>query len=189
LHQRAGSRRVIDLHGRLDRVVCLDCAALFDRQALHDRLAHDNPDFADHVAEPAADGDACVEHDDFSRFRVSDCPHCGGLLKPDVVFFGETVPRPRVDAAVDALCKADALLVIGSSLMVYSGFRFCRLAAEHRIPMAAINPGRTRADHLLDLKLVQRFEDVSASLTQELAGDAAQVLYHAAAGGESTDQP
>ncbi|MBT8429040.1 MAG: NAD-dependent protein deacetylase [Gammaproteobacteria bacterium] len=164
LHQGAGSHEVIDLHGRLDRVICLDCRALSDRAALQEELLAVNPEFAALSAEIAPDGDAYLEHTDYRHFRVPDCPHCGGILKPDVVFFGETIPRERVDRSISALLDSDALLVIGSSLMVYSGFRFCRLAAEHGIPIAAINPGRTRADELIDLKLTERFEDVIPAL-------------------------
>ena len=164
LHQGAGSREVIDLHGRLDRVICLDCRALSDRAALQEELLAANPEFAALGAEIAPDGDAYLEHADYRDFLVPDCPHCGGILKPDVVFFGETIPRERVDRSISALLDSDALLVIGSSLMVYSGFRFCRLAAEHGIPIAAINPGRTRADELIDLKLTERFENVIPAL-------------------------
>ena len=160
LHQRAGSRRVIDLHGRLDRVVCLECSAPAERAWMQDALLAANPGFAAGAPKMAPDGDADLDQVDFSRFRVPGCPRCGGTLKPDVVFFGETIPRPRVEQSIDRLLDSEALLVIGSSLMVYSGFRFCRLAAEHGIPIAAINPGRTRADDLLELKLSARFEDL-----------------------------
>ena len=160
LHQRAGSRRVVDLHGRLDRVVCLECGTSAERSWMQDALLAANPGFAAGVSEIAPDGDADLDQADFSEFRVPGCPHCGGTLKPDVVFFGETIPRLRVEQAIEHLLDSEALLVIGSSLMVYSGYRFCRLAAEHGIPIAAINPGRTRADHLIELKLSARFEDV-----------------------------
>ncbi len=160
LHQRAGSRRVIDLHGRLDRVVCLDCGTSAERSWMQHALLDANPGFAAGASEVAPDGDADLDQADFSEFRVPGCPRCGGTLKPDVVFFGETIPRQRVEQATEHLLDSEALLVIGSSLMVYSGFRFCRLAAEHGIPIAAINPGRTRADDLIELKLNARFEDV-----------------------------
>jgi len=164
LHQAAGATRVVDLHGRLDQVVCLQCAARSSRGALQQRLTALNPRFTELGAAPAPDGDADLDLTAFDDFHVPDCPQCGGTLKPDVVFFGDTIPRERVERAVSALYAADALLVIGSSLMVYSGFRFCRLAAERGMPLAAITPGRTRADDLLDLKLGMRFEDVVAQL-------------------------
>lgn len=158
LHQAAGSRRVIDLHGRLDRVLCLDCGAVSDREALQESLTAMNPGFAGSIGTPAPDGDAALTRADYATFNVPDCVHCGGMLKPDVVFYGENVPRERVARAVDALTASDAMLVVGSSLMVYSGFRFCRIAADHGIPIAAVNPGRTRADDLLSLKLAVPFE-------------------------------
>jgi NAD-dependent SIR2 family protein deacetylase len=160
LHQAAGSRQVTDLHGRLDRVICLGCGGNRHRDWLQETLVELNPTLARMSAEIAPDGDAYLPDDDCRILRVPDCPRCGGILKPDVVFFGETIPRPRVEQAIAALLAADALLVVGSTLMVYSGFRFCRLAAEHGIPSAAINAGRTRADSLLDLKLTGRFEEV-----------------------------
>ncbi|MCG6967653.1 MAG: NAD-dependent protein deacetylase [Chromatiaceae bacterium] len=164
LHQAAGSQQVIDLHGRLDRVVCLDCRARLERSAFQQQLGALNPAFLALTAEIAPDGDADLQRPDFDAFQVPACPECGGILKPDVVFFGETIPRERVEAAIGALRQADALLVIGSSLMVYSGFRFCRMASERGIPIAAITPGFTRADTLLTLKLSSRFEDVIALL-------------------------
>ena len=164
LHQAAGSRTVIDLHGRLDQIICLDCASRFERDPFQNELLERNPDFAELSADIAPDGDAYLEQVDFSRFSVPACPTCGGMLKPDVVFFGETIPRSRVDQAIAALYETDALLVIGSSLMVYSGFRFCRLADEKDIPIVAITPGVTRADSLLQLKLGTRFEDVIDAL-------------------------
>lgn len=134
---------------------------------LQDRLRTENPDFAKGVAEIGPDGDAYLEDVDFSGFKVPACVTCGGVLKPDVVFFGEAVPRERVDRALAALREADALLVLGSSLMVYSGFRYCRFAAEHGIPSAAVNLGRTRADELLDLKLDLSVDVALASLSKD----------------------
>ena len=167
LHQTAGTQRVIDLHGRLDQVICLDCAARFEREPLQVELLERNPEFADMTADIGPDGDAYLERADFSTFDVPDCPLCGGLLKPDVVFFGETVPKTRLVQAIDALHQADALLVVGSSLMVYSGFRFCRLADERDMPIVAITPGVTRADSMLRLKLNARFEEVLDALDHE----------------------
>lgn len=152
LHQRAGSARVIDLHGRADEIRCMDCDYRAMRQSVHDHHHQLNPSFRHYTAEMAPDGDADLEVD-FSGFTVADCPHCRGILKPDVVFFGDNVPRERVQLAMDALRESDGLLVVGSSLMVYSGFRFCRYAKEWGKPIAALNFGRTRADDLMDLKL------------------------------------
>jgi NAD-dependent SIR2 family protein deacetylase len=152
LHQRAGSREVIDLHGRLDRVVCLDCGAVQARECVQEAMRAANPGFAARSAQLAPDGDAELAVD-CSEFAVPTCGRCGGTLKPDVVFFGDGVPRPRVQAAVDALDAADAMLVVGSSLMAYSGYRFCERARDSGKPIAALNRGRTRADALLTLKI------------------------------------
>lgn len=153
LHQVAGSRHVIDLHGRLDRIVCLGCADVSARSAFQQRLAALNPQWAGLSASTAPDGDADLDEVDFSSFRVPECAVCGGMLKPDVVFFGENVPSARVSEAMDALSEADAMLVVGSSLMVFSGYRFALAAEQQRKPIAAINLGRTRADDLLALKI------------------------------------
>lgn len=153
LHQQAGSKAVVDLHGRLDRVVCLGCGVGMPRARFQDALLACNPGWERHVADIAPDGDADLEGVDFSAFDVPECAACGGMLKPDVVFYGESVPRARVEAAVTHLHRSDAMLVVGSSLMVYSGFRFARMASEAGIPLAALNLGRTRADDLLALKI------------------------------------
>ncbi|MFC6670252.1 NAD-dependent protein deacetylase [Marinobacterium aestuariivivens] len=152
LHQQAGHTNVLDLHGRSDRVICLGCGQRYARDSIQQRLSRDNPHYDGQPAAAAPDGDADLEMD-FSAFRVHDCERCGGILKPDVVFFGDQVPRQRVTEALAALERADAMLVVGSSLMVYSGFRFCRQAAALGKPVAALNLGRTRADALLALKL------------------------------------
>ena len=166
LHQRAGSVDVIDLHGRIDAVVCLGCGAQQPRADLQSHLHELNPDWHGLDAATAPDGDADLDGHDFSRFRVPACERCGGMLKPDVVFFGENVPRARYQQAVAALHDSDAMLVIGSSLMVYSGFRFARIAAEAGIALAILNRGRTRADDLVDLKIEA---DVDQTLMQALA--------------------
>ena len=167
LHQRAGSERVIDLHGRADEIRCMDCDYRAMRQLVHDRSYELNPDFRHYTAETAPDGDADLEVD-FSRFNVADCPECAGILKPDVVFFGDNVPKTRVQEALAALKNSDGLLVVGSSLMVYSGFRFCRYAKEWGKPIAALNLGRTRADELLDLKLNAPIADTLAHMLSRL---------------------
>jgi NAD-dependent SIR2 family protein deacetylase len=152
LHQRAGHAQVIELHGDLGRVACLDCGDEQSRDAMQQLLVERNPGFAVAVAGYAPDGDADVDgaYDDF---RVPNCPRCAGILKPTVVFFGESVPRDRVAAAFNALARADAVLVVGTSLMAYSGYRFCERARDLKKPIAAVNLGRTRADAMFALKV------------------------------------
>ena len=152
LHQAAGAARVIDLHGRLDLVLCVGCGRRTPRAELQEELSRLNPGWRMLDADDAPDGDADLADADFSTFSVPSCRRCGGVLKPDVVFFGENVPRARVDAAAKHLKQADAMLIVGSSLMVYSAFRFVEMAARAETPMAAVNLGRTRADGLLALK-------------------------------------
>jgi NAD-dependent SIR2 family protein deacetylase len=164
LHQAAGSARVIDLHGRIDLVRCMDCERRSPRDELQDELARLNGGWLDLDAGQAPDGDADLEGADFSSFAVPSCRRCGGVLKPDVVFFGENVPRDRVDAASRHLDEADAVLILGSSLMVYSGFRFVERAASLGKPAAAVNLGRTRADGLLALKAEEACESALAFL-------------------------
>ena len=158
LHQAAGSVRVIDLHGRLDRVRCMGCDRRTPRDDFQDQLGRLNVDWLDLEAAEAPDGDADLEDAPFSSFAVPPCPECGGILKPDVVFFGENVPRSRVEAAARPLDQADAMLIVGSSLMVYSGFRFVEMAVRAGKPVAAVNLGRTRADALLALKVEEACE-------------------------------
>jgi NAD-dependent SIR2 family protein deacetylase len=155
LHSTAGSRNVIDLHGKLELVRCMQCAAMMARAELQQRLLAGNPAWAEIEGRVAPDGDVDIENLDDSGFIVPDCPHCGGILKPDVVFFGENVPPERVARAFEGVAHADALLVVGSSLMVYSGYRFAEAAAQAGKPIAAVNLGRTRADHLLALKVAE----------------------------------
>jgi NAD-dependent SIR2 family protein deacetylase len=173
LHERAGSMRVIELHGNVHRVVCLACGALHSRAAVQRALERHNGGFMPATAIRAPDGDAetgtCAG--DLDRFVPPSCSTCNGRLKPDVVFFGEAVPRDRVDAARNALERADALLVVGSSLMVYSGYRFCVWAAQMGKPIAAVNVGRTRADALLALKVEQRCGEALSALVDELTAE------------------
>ena len=155
LHQAAGSVAVVDLHGRLDTVRCMSCEMHMPREVLQEELLERNPDWVDLDAREAPDGDADLHGLDFSGFEVPDCGACGGLLKPDVVFYGESVPRERVEVAMRAVREADAMLVVGTSLMVYSGYRFAKEAAAAGKPVAGVNLGRTRADDLLSLKVTQ----------------------------------
>jgi len=152
LHQRAGSTNVIDLHGRLDGVECLECEARFARHLIQDRLLARNPGYRTTSAGSAPDGDVKLERS-FEDFVLVNCDHCGGNLKPSVVFFGENVPASRVARARRAVEESGGLLAVGSSLMVYSGYRFCRLANELAKPLAALNRGRTRADDMVRLKI------------------------------------
>ncbi|MDB5877201.1 MAG: NAD-dependent deacetylase [Variovorax sp.] len=169
LHEAAGSRNTVDLHGRIDTVRCLGCETRTPRADLQVELRQRNPLFAELEAGVAPDGDADLEGRDFDSFDVPDCPLCGGMLKPDVVFFGESVPRDRVAAANEALDAADAMLVVGSSLMVYSGFRFVLAAAKVAKPVAAVNLGRTRADDLFTLKVAQPVGETLAGLVAQLS--------------------
>lgn len=172
LHQAAGSTDVIDLHGRLDVLVCLACAERTPRQPFQQRLLDANPDWLYRSAEALPDGDADLENVDFRSFVVPACTRCGGMLKPDVVFFGENVPRERVDAVFAALAESDGLLVIGSSLMVYSGYRFAVAAQARDLPIAVLTRGVTRADALQPLKIEADCEAVLGAALRQLTEDA-----------------
>ncbi|KZV15409.1 hypothetical protein F511_16198 [Dorcoceras hygrometricum] len=171
LHQRAGNARVVDLHGRLDTVRCMACDWRGARHDFQRALVERNPVWAQLDAADAPDGDADLEHQDFASFEVPPCPRCGGIVKPDVVFFGENVPRERVAAAMAACRDADAMLVVGSSLMVYSGYRFAHAAAQAGKPVAAVTLGRTRADPLLALKVDAPCEEALAFLGSAMLPD------------------
>jgi NAD-dependent SIR2 family protein deacetylase len=166
LHQAAGSTSVIDLHGRLDGIVCLECGAMSSRAELQVRLEQANPEWLSLEAGTAPDGDADLEGKDFSGFRIPPCEACGGRLKPDVVFFGENVPRSRVEGAMAHLARADAMLVVGSSLMVYSGLRFVHAAVRLGLPVVAVSLGRTRADDLLQFRMAAPCGDALAFLLE-----------------------
>lgn len=157
LHQKAGHQRVVDLHGALKDVVCMGCGTRSPRDALQIRLATLNPHLQ-HAGDLAPDGDADVPDAQVTAMRTPDCEVCGGLLKPDVVFFGDAVAPQRVAEVMAAVGAADALLVVGTSLMVFSGFRFVRHAHACGVPVACINPGRTRADELFALKILEPCE-------------------------------
>ncbi|APX94653.1 NAD-dependent deacetylase [Halomonas sp. 1513] len=170
LHQRAGNRRVIDLHGRAEIVRCMACDARRMRHDLHAELAASNPHWLALEARVGPDGDADLERD-FDDFQVPGCTRCGrGIWKPDVVFFGDQVPAERVTAARAAVSRGDALLVVGSSLMVYSGFRFARQAVAEQTPLACLNLGHTRADALYDLKLEAPIGATLEALPEHLEG-------------------
>jgi NAD-dependent SIR2 family protein deacetylase len=177
LHQAAGSRDVVDLHGRVDIVRCLGCERRLAREQVHAALVERNPEFTSYDAAVAPDGDAALEGIDFESFTVPTCDACGGVLKPDVVFFGERVPPERVQQAFAALESADAMLVVGSSLMVYSGYRFVEAAARAGKPIAAVNLGRTRADGLLALKVEERCADALSFLLAPPGREGAARVY------------
>ena len=160
LHQQAGSTGVTELHGSIHAVVCLDCHAHYARRTVQDMLEYDNPQMVGATATPAPDGDALLEPGQLASFVVPRCLHCGGTLKPDVVFFGDGVPAACAAEAAQKMDEASALLVIGSSVMVYSSFRLCRMAAESAKPVAAINLGKTRADELLAFKIEMPAQDI-----------------------------
>lgn len=171
LHQRAGSTAVLELHGNIGRVVCLDCGAGYSRESVQRTLEAENPGIPGARASAGADGDADIDGRHLPSIRVPPCARCAGVLKPDVVFFGEGVPSDRVAAAMKSLDEADAMLVVGSSLMVYSGYRFCERAGRTGKPIAAINLGRTRADQLFALKVERPCSAVLASLVERLGID------------------
>jgi|SRR5215217_926458 len=169
LHHAAGSARVIELHGALARVRCLDCGTQEARGELQARLVALNPDFAHEVLELRPDGDAELSSEALQSFQVPACVRCGGTLKPDVVFFGDNVPAPTVADAFSLLEEGDALLVVGSSLAIYSGYRFLVRAAERHVPIAIVNIGECRGVELADLCVEASAGDVLPRLAQALA--------------------
>ena len=170
LHAEAGSRRVITLHGDIATVICLECADRSARSELQSRLSEANP----HVdktpvlehAELRPDGDAVAQ--DWQQFRLVGCLQCGGRLKPDVVFFGESVPKARVQAAYELVARAEVLVVVGSSLTVMSGLRFVRHQARQQQPVVIINRGPTRGDELASLKIDNGCSETLAELRATL---------------------
>ncbi|HEY8480870.1 MAG TPA: NAD-dependent protein deacetylase [Spirillospora sp.] len=170
LQQAAGADGVIELHGALDRVVCLACGERTPRERLDERLRAANPGWEERVAEASVnpDGDAVLGDDEAASFRVVDCERCGGLLKPDVIFFGENVPPDRVRRCYALTERAGCLLVLGSSLAVLSGYRFVRHAARHGIPVAIVNQGATRGDEHALVKLDAPLGATLQALTAEL---------------------
>jgi len=171
LHTKAGSRTVVNLHGTYAQVVCLNCGRTMSRETLAEELEALNPGFADRAERlggiaVAPDADAVVA--DTSSFRYLDCPHCAGMLKPDIVYFGESVPKERVAQAFSLVDGADALLVAGSSLTVFSGYRFVRHAAAAGKPIAIVNRGPTRGDALATVKVEAGCSELLTLLAGEL---------------------
>ncbi|GAA1876304.1 Sir2 family NAD-dependent protein deacetylase [Myceligenerans crystallogenes] len=172
LHQEAGARNVIDLHGRYDRVICLSCSRVVARAALAERLEALNPGFAESIGavgdiEIAPDADAVVA--ETAHFRPAPCESCGGVLKPEIVYFGENVPRARVEEAYALVDSADALLVAGSSLTVMSGLRFVRRMARDGKPVVIVNRGITRGDVHATVKIDDGTSEVLAELAERLS--------------------
>jgi NAD-dependent SIR2 family protein deacetylase len=169
LHDQAGSHDVVELHGSLHWVVCLDCRQRTERDVIQLSLEAQNPYLAGVDATQAPDGDTLLDESFEARFEVPHCPHCGGeRMKPDVVFFGENVAPPTAAKAMARIEQADGLLVVGSSLMAYSAFRLCRATVDQGKPIIAINIGKTRADDLLDLKIEASCEQLLPRLTEQL---------------------
>ena len=169
LHDQAGSHDVIELHGSLHRVLCLDCGQRSERDSIQQLMETQNPYLAGVDAVQAPDGDTLLDPAFEARFQVPHCPHCAGeRMKPDVVFFGENVAQPTAARAMALAENAAGMLVVGSSLMAYSAFRLCRVIADRGKPLIAINLGKTRADELLDLKIEASCEQLLPLLTQRL---------------------
>lgn len=169
LHDQAGSHNVIELHGSLHRVLCLDCGQRSARDDIQQRMVEQNPYLAGVDAVQAPDGDTLLDPAFEARFQTPQCPYCAGeRMKPDVVFFGENVAQPTAARAMAAAESAEGLLVVGSSLMAYSAFRLCRVIADRGKPLMAINLGKTRADDLLDLKIEASCEQLLPLLAQHL---------------------
>ncbi len=170
LHSAAGSCNVVELHGALREVVCLSCGAREQRERLQSRLIQQNSGFDVERVTFAPDGDADIEDVDYARFQVPECTGCGDIrLKPNVVFFGESVPSSVVDDAFALMEDAEALLVVGSSLTVYSGLRFVRFADKRRIPVAIVNLGETRGDRYAWLRVDGKCGDILPDLAQRLS--------------------
>ncbi len=172
LHTKAGSRNVVNLHGTYAQVICLNCGDSMSRAALAEKLETLNPGFIERAEvvgglAVAPDADAVVT--DTARFRYLDCPSCGGMLKPDIVYFGESVPKSLVNQAFSLVESAEALLVAGSSLTVFSGYRFVRHAATLGIPIAIVNRGPTRGDELATVKVDGGCSELLVLLAEELS--------------------
>jgi NAD-dependent SIR2 family protein deacetylase len=170
LHHAAGSSRVIELHGALARVRCLDCGGCEPRGELQERLLALNPGFVEHRVELRPDGDAELPVEAVQSFHVPTCVRCGGTLKPDVVFFGDNVPPPTVEAAFSLLEEGEALLVVGSSLAVFSGYRFVLRASERRMPIGLLNLGECRGAALASVRVEAKAGEVLPALASALVG-------------------
>lgn len=166
LQQEAGSKRVLELHGNLHQVACTRCGHRVPRAEIQSQLAERNAGLRGLTAAPAPDGDADLEGPELARVQIPDCERCSGILRPTVVFFGDSVPKPVVEQGYRWVADCRALLIVGSSVMIHSSFRFCRRAQALNVPIFAINAGRTRADEFLELKVADPCETVLPSLCQ-----------------------
>jgi NAD-dependent SIR2 family protein deacetylase len=164
LHQKAGQEKVVDLHGRLDRVRCLDCGQISSRAEIQDWLELNNDLTGIQTFELRPDGDASIDDPDLSSFQEPNCAKCAGTLQPDVVFFGGSVPEAISQETRDLVDSSDGVLVIGTSLMAFSSYRLVRRAHQKKLPIASLNLGVTRADDLLDQKFVGDCEEVLEAL-------------------------
>lgn len=164
LHSKAGQQALTELHGCAHRVMCLGCGTISARKDLQTRFKAMNPDWSVQVGAVAPDGDVFLEDEQVLQFRVPSCEDCGGILKPEVTFFGDTVSKPTVHLVHGRLAESDAVLVVGSSLQVYSGYRFLLAASDKKIPIAILNIGPTRADHLAELKVSGRCGEVLSAI-------------------------
>lgn len=172
LHHAAGSRRIIELHGALSEVICLDCRRIESRDSIQDRIERLNPGWiVTRSGEIAPDGDMELPAEVPEDFRVPECRTCSGVLKPHVVFFGENVPKPVVESAWALLDEADVLLVAGSSLTVFSGYRFVREAHKRALPVGIVNMGETRGDPHAQVRLDGRLGQVMPRLAAMLTGN------------------
>jgi NAD-dependent SIR2 family protein deacetylase len=170
LHQAGGAHAVIELHGNLSRITCLGCGELTDRRAHSDRLDAANPGFAAAVTAVNPDGDVDIDDAELDGFTVVDCESCGGMLKPDVVYFGETVPAERVSRSFELVAGARTLLVLGSSLTVMSGRRFVLRAAKDGIRVAIVNQGVTRGEPYADLIVDAALGEVLPEVVHRVEG-------------------
>ncbi|KAH9525417.1 NAD-dependent protein lipoamidase sirtuin-4 [Bulinus truncatus] len=165
LHYKAGSQKVTELHGSAHRVICLSCEFQLSRHAMQDFITELNPNWSAEVIGVAPDGDVDLTSDQIKNFKVPECPKCKGILKPEITFFGDSVPKDLVRSLLERLFESDAMLVIGSSLEVYSGYRFVHRASERGIKIGIINIGPTRADKLANIKVSARCGDVLQKLS------------------------
>ena len=168
LHQQAGSKNVIPLHGSLSTVTCNECNKTYCRSNLQHRLCRENPEFVGLKADPGPDGDSDLGGPTISKFRIPACENCGGILQPDVVFYGGAVPKVRLQLVRRGLDRSRAVLIIGSSVMVFSSYRICRTAYQQGKPVAALNQGVTRADHLLEFRVQNNAAQVLSAIHEKI---------------------